>query len=48
MKEIKDVFYVGCELETGDIYYFTFTYEKGGALRKVDKQLLQCNSLPDI
>lgn len=34
MKEIKDVFYVGCELETGDIYYFTFTYEKGGLCEK--------------
>lgn len=34
MKEIQDVFYIGCELETGDIYYFTFTYDKGELVEK--------------
>ena len=34
MKEIHDVFYIGCELETGDFYYFTFTYDKGELVEK--------------
>lgn len=34
MKEIQDVFYVGAELESGELYYFTFTYDKGELVEK--------------
>ena len=34
MKEINDVFYIGCELESGEIFYFTFFYDKGQLMEK--------------